>query len=137
MKNKNVGFLISGIAVVVFIMIFVFNYGLKKIVGQTCSHGVSCTMYDTIAIQTWVSFIIRRVKEKVRKKKLDLSGLEKDEKEVINFIQSEGGAVFQSTMMEKFGFGKVKTTRLLDKLEAKQFIERKRRGMNNIVVLKQ
>jgi len=34
------------------------------------------------------------------------------------------------------GIGKVGLTRLLDKLEAKQLIERKRRGMNNIVLLK-
>jgi len=38
--------------------------------------------------------------------------------------------------MEKLGIGKVGITRLLDKLEAKQIIERKRRGMSNIVVLK-
>jgi uncharacterized membrane protein len=44
--------------------------------------------------------------------------------------------MFQSTLMEKLGIGKVGITRLLDKLEAKQLIERKRRGMNNIVVLK-
>ena len=44
--------------------------------------------------------------------------------------------MFQSALMEKIDIGKVKMTRLLDKLEAKQFIERKRRGMNNIVVLK-
>ena len=51
--------------------------------------------------------------------------------------QEENGAIFQKTLMEKLEIGKVKTTRLLDKLESKQFIERKRRGMNNIVVLKQ
>ena len=39
--------------------------------------------------------------------------------------------------MERLNTGKVKITRLLDKLEAKDLIERKRRGMNNIVVLKQ
>ena len=38
--------------------------------------------------------------------------------------------------MEKLGTGKVGITRLLDKLESKQIIERKRRGMNNVVVLK-
>ena len=48
----------------------------------------------------------------------------------------ENNAVFQADLMEKLQIGKVKTTRLLDKLEAKQIIERKRRGMNNIVVLK-
>ena len=60
----------------------------------------------------------------------------KDEKAVISILQKENGAIFQSTLMESLGIGKVGITRLLDKLEAKQLIERKRRGMNNIVVLK-
>jgi len=78
--------------------------------------------------------IIKKIKE--RKKKLNLEGLDKDEKKVIDLLQGENGAMFQKTLMEKLEIGKVKTTRLLDKLEAKQLIERKRRGMNNIVVLK-
>ena len=71
-----------------------------------------------------------------KKKKIDKSKLDRDEKKVINLLESENGAVFQRTLMEKLEIGKVKTTRLLDKLEAKQLIERKRRGMNNIVVLR-
>jgi uncharacterized membrane protein len=158
MRNKNVGFLVIGIAIVMIAIIIIFNVGLKNIVDDTCSHGPSCSMYDTITIQTWISLaivgliiaiglflifskeperiIIRRVHSKPRKKRLNLSGLEKDEKEVIKLLQGENGAVFQRTLMEKMHMGKVKTTRLLDKLEAKQFIERKRRGMNNIVVLR-
>ena len=66
----------------------------------------------------------------------DLTGLDKDEKQVIKLLQEESGAMFQRTLMEKLEIGKVKMTRLLDKLEAKQIIERKRRGMNNIVVLR-
>lgn len=155
MKNKNVGFLISGIALVIMLIVWIFNLGLKSIVEDTCIHGPTCTMFDTIALQTWVSLaiallilvigiflifakesekiVIKKVKGK--KKKLDLSGLNKEEKEVIYLLQKERGAVFQSSLMEKLDIGKVKTTRLLDKLEAKQLIERKRRGMNNIIVL--
>ena len=73
---------------------------------------------------------------KAKKKKINLTGLDKSEKEVIRIIQEEGGAIFQATLKEKLEVGKVKITRLLDKLEAKQIIERKRRGMNNMVVLK-
>ena len=58
------------------------------------------------------------------------------EKQAIRLLQEDGKAMFQADLMEKLEIGKVGTTRLLDKLEAKQFIERKRRGMNNIVVLK-
>ncbi len=54
----------------------------------------------------------------------------------MDLLIEEGKAMFQADLMEKLEIGKVGMTRLLDKLEAKQFIERKRRGMNNIVVVK-
>lgn len=156
MENKHVGWLIIGMGVVIVIIILIFNFALNSIVGSTCAMGESCTMYDTIKIQTGISlaivaiiFIIGLVimfskpKEKIvvktikeKKKKLNLDGLDKKEKELIELIQKENGAVFQSSLMEKMEIGKVGITRLLDKLEAKQLIERKRRGMNNIVVLK-
>jgi len=156
MENKNVGFLIIGIAVVIGIIVFIFNSAMTNIVGQTCSHGPSCTMYDTIRTQTWLSLSIIGIvliigffimflkpKEKIivktkreKKKKLNLEGLNSNEKKVIEILQKENGAIFQSTLMEKLEIGKVGITRLLDKLEAKQLIERKRRGMNNIVVLR-
>ncbi|MEX0920099.1 MAG: hypothetical protein WDZ69_00780 [Candidatus Pacearchaeota archaeon] len=78
--------------------------------------------------------IIKKVKQ--RKKKPDLSKLDKKERDVIKAIESENGTIFQAELMEKIGIGKVGITRILDKLEAKQIIERKRRGMNNVVVLK-
>ena len=156
MENKTVGWIIIGISVIIGVIVLIFNLGLKNIVGETCTHGPTCTMYDTIAVQTWISLaiagvilaiglvimfikpkekiIVKKIKEK--KKKLDLSGLNSQEKAVIKMLQEENGAVFQRTMMEKLEIGKVGITRLLDKLEAKQLIERKRRGMNNIVVLK-
>jgi len=156
MENKHVGWLIIGIGVIVGALVLIFNYTLKSLLGDTCSHGATCSMYNTVAIQTWISLaivviiiviglaimftkpkekiIVKKVQEK--KKKLDLSKLDKDEKSVIDLLLKEGKAVFQADLMEKLEIGKVKTTRLLDKLEAKQLIERKRRGMNNIVVLK-
>ena len=157
MENKQVGWLIIGIAVVMIAIVLIFNTALRNIVGETCTHGPTCSMYDTITTQTWISMaivgviaiigfvimftkpkekiILRKIKEK--KKQLDLTGLDKDEKSLVDILQEENGAIFQSTLMEKLNIGKVKATRLLDKLEAKQIIERKRRGMNNIVVLKQ
>jgi hypothetical protein len=156
MENKHVGGLVIGIAVVMVIIVLIFNFAMKDIVGKSCTEGPTCPMWGTIATQTWLSLsitgivlivglfimfskpkekiIIKTIKEK--KKKINLNGLDKNEKEVIEILQKENGAIFQSTLMEKLGIGKVGITRLLDKLEAKQFIERKRRGMNNIVVLK-
>jgi uncharacterized membrane protein len=158
MENKNVGLLIIGIAVLVGVIVFIFNTALTDIVGQTCSMGKTCSMYDTIKTQTWLSLaiagillvvgvfivflkpkekvVVRQIKEKIKEKKLNLSGLDEDEKKVIGLLHSENNAMFQSALMEKLEIGKVGMTRLLDKLEAKQIIERKRRGMNNIVVMK-
>lgn len=160
MDNKTVGWIIIGISVVMVIIVWIFNIALKDIVGETCSMGASCTMYDTIKVQTWISLaivliiliigvvimfskpkieiqekiVIKKVAEK--KKKLDLTGLDKKEKELVELLQKENGGMFQAGLMEKLGTGKVGITRLLDKLEAKQIIERKRRGMNNFVVLR-
>jgi uncharacterized membrane protein len=65
-----------------------------------------------------------------------LKGLEGDERDVFNTIIEENGMIFQSTLMEKTGLSKVKVTRVLDKLENKKLVERKRRGMTNVVVLR-
>lgn len=156
MENKHVGLLIIGIAVVMAILVLLFNSVLKDAIGLSCTHGSTCEMYIGVNVQTWISLsivgivfilglfimftkpkekvIVKKVKEK--KKKLDLSGLDKDEKKVIELLIKENGGMFQASLMEKLEIGKVKTTRLLDKLEAKQLIERKRRGMNNLVILK-
>ncbi len=156
MENKHVGWLIISIGVIMATIVWIFNSALKNIVGATCSHGSECTMYDTIQTQTGLSLAIVAVvlvigffimlakpKEKIviqkvqeEKKKINLDGLEKDEREVIELLLKEGKAMFQADLMEKIEIGKVGMTRLLDKLEAKQFIERKRRGMNNLVVIK-
>jgi len=156
MENKNVGLLMIGISAIMTIIVFIFNSAMKNISGLSCNMGPSCSMYDNIRTQTWLSLSIIGIiliigffimflkpKEKIivktkreKKKKLNLEGLDKNEKRVVEILQKENGAIFQSTLMEKLEIGKVGITRLLDKLEAKQLIERKRRGMNNIVVLK-
>jgi len=156
MENKIVGWVIIGIAFVMAIIVWIFNSAMKNIVAKTCTDGPTCTMYDTIRTQTFLSLsiiiviliigivimftkpkekiVIKTIKEKREKK--DYSSLDMDEKKVINLLLNEGNAMFQADLMEKLEVGKVGMTRLLDKLEAKQLIERKRRGMNNIVVLK-
>ena len=162
MENKKVGYLLIGISALVGVIIFLFNSALKEIVASSCTlaHGdtLACPMYQSINQQTYVALgvvgllvivalvlifskpdekiVVKKVKEREKRKKLDLSGLERDEKRTVKILEEEGKAMFQRDLMEKLEVGKVKMTRLLDKLEAKQFIIRKRRGMNNIVVLK-
>ncbi len=69
-------------------------------------------------------------------KKVDTSSLDSDEKKIVEIIREKGGSVFQSEVISKLGYSKVKISRLLDRLEQKGIVERKRRGMANLVVLK-
>jgi predicted transcriptional regulator len=160
MKNKDVGFLVVGISFIMAIMVFLFNKIVKDIGGLTCSHGSSCTMYSSLSIQTWISLsvvgllfiiglflifskeekeiVIKRIKERIetKRKPLNYSKLDKEEKIIIKILEDEKGSMFQADLVDKSNFDKVKVTRILDRLEGRQIIERKRRGMTNIVILK-
>jgi len=163
MKNKNVGWLIIGISIFIFIIVFAFNLGLRKIVSETCTHGPECSMYSTISLQTWISLaiaflvlviglflvfskeneriIVKKIKPfaKLEAKEFDkksLKNLEPTERIIMNLLLENKGSMFQSELVTSTKLNKVKITRILDSLEAQGLIERRRRGMTNIVMLK-
>ncbi len=175
MKNRHAGMLIIGIALLIGFLIWLFNNTLSSIVNETCSHGPSCAMWDSIKFQTGVGIallvlvllagvyiaffakdpvsvkevhrikVIKEVPVDKKGKKDDenkkeffkkTESLDGDEKIIFNIISESEGAVFQSQLINKTGFTKVKVTRVLDRLEGKGIIERKRRGMTNVVLLK-
>jgi len=74
--------------------------------------------------------------EKKEFKQVDLSKLDADEKKVYEIIKGKGGSAYQSDLVNETSFTKVKVTRILDKLEMMEVLERRRRGMTNIIVLK-
>ncbi len=82
-------------------------------------------------------FIQRKPEEKslvkAQKSARDLGG---DEAKIFDIVVSSEGMAFQNELVEKTGLSKVKVTRLLDKLEAKGLVERRRRGMTNVIILK-
>ena len=162
MENKNVGWMLLGISVLLIVFTFLFNITLMGAVKNSCfiQHGdvKSCEMYDSVNYQTYFALgiigviiiislflifskpnekiIVRKIKEKKIEKKIDLSGLRPEEKQIFNFVK-ENGAIFQADLIEKTGFGKAKMSRIIDKLEGRGLVERKRRGMTNVVVLKE
>lgn len=75
------------------------------------------------------------VHKKEKEYEINMSKLTDEEKNIINKIKSSEGSVYQSKLVDEH-MNKVKVTRILDKLEGKGLIERKRRGMTNIVILK-
>ena len=164
MENKQVGYLIIGMAIVVGVIVFLFNNALKTIVASTCVHGPACSMYGNIRTQTIISLVLigaiimigfvlifskekeriiiktKRIKdefvEKLKEKKEEnLKLLDKEEKAVYGILIKEQ-SMFQADLVDKSGFSKVKVTRILDGLENKNLIERKRRGMSNIVIVR-
>lgn len=160
MENKNVGWLIIGLAVIIIGIIFLFNNALKDIVEQTCTmegHD-NCTMYQTISQQTYLALaivgiliivaiflilskqsekiVIKEVEKEKEEKIIDTSSLKPEEITVLELIK-ENHAIFQSDLIEKTGYGKAKITRIIDRLEGQGIVERKRRGMTNVVVMKE
>jgi len=67
---------------------------------------------------------------------VDMSKLDEDEKRIYGLVKEKNGSAYQSDIIKDTGFSKVKITRILDKMETSGILERKRRGMTNIIVLK-
>lgn len=59
-----------------------------------------------------------------------------DERTIVQLVADEGGTMFQSQLVEVSGFSKSKVSLVLDRLEARGVLERRRHGMSNAVVLK-
>jgi len=86
---------------------------------------------------------VKIVKEQVKSKKLDkahfqkvLDTLDPEARLVLEKVIENNGSIFQSQLAQDLNLTKVKITRILDRLEGKGHIERKRRGMTNVVILK-
>lgn len=159
MKNKHVGYLVLGIVIIFFLVVMSFNYALQNIVNTSCTHGEMCPMHATMQTQQIISYglmgllvlvslfiiffmkdetIIQETKkylsEEEKQKKLE--HLDDEERNLMNIILREEGSIFQSSLVNETKLSKVKVTRILDRLEGKHLIERKRRGMSNVVILK-
>ncbi|HPA49225.1 MAG TPA: MarR family transcriptional regulator [Methanofastidiosum sp.] len=162
MRNRVVGFLIIFVAMLMGFIIYAFNRAMTEIVNASCEHGSSCPMWGTIDFQTNVSIAImsfviiiglyliffgkeeKKITEEeirnisIKKENYEevLKTLTDEEKTVFESIIDSNGTIFQSDLTDKTNFNKVKVTRILDKLEGRGLIERRRRGMTNVVIIK-
>lgn len=166
MKNRSVGVLLIGIAILMAFIILSFNRALSDIVSSACTHGSSCPMWGTIRFQTNVSIgitvfviliglyliffgkeekvIVQIIKERVKPKEISKKSYRNvlktlkngDEKLIFESVIEAKGSILQSEIIKITGMSKVKVTRSLDRLEGRGLVERKRRGMSNVVVLK-
>ncbi len=162
MENRNVGWFLLAVSILIMVFTFFYSNALDDAVRTSCflQHGdvESCEMFDSVTKQTYFALaiagvllvvslflvfskpnekvIVKKIKEKKIQKNVDLSGFRREEKEVYNLIK-ENGAIFQADLIEKTGFSKARMTRIIDKLEGHGLVERKRRGMTNVVVVRE
>lgn len=92
--------------------------------------------------------VITKIETKIEKVKVEpkeitkenyqnvLNSLEEEEKKIFEILIESKGTMYQSELIGKTGLNKVQITRILDKLEGKGLLERKRRGMTNVVTMK-
>ncbi|MBI4140827.1 MarR family transcriptional regulator [Candidatus Woesearchaeota archaeon] len=163
LSQKTVGLCMMVIAVVLFTVGFIYVQNVESALlaghqlttSGECTHptGAACPFQELnqLAVPKFVALLIdvvlfisglflflqKKPEEKAlsnaRKAAKSLGG---DEAKLFDIIVQANGLVFQNELVEKMALSKVKITRLLDKLEAKGLVERRRRGMTNVVVLK-
>lgn len=78
----------------------------------------------------------KQVGQKIEPKEVDESQLDEEEKRFYTLIKEGNGSKYQTDIIRETGYSKVKVTRILDRLEGKGIIERRRRGMTNVIFLK-
>jgi len=151
MKNKYLGISIAALGVILLILILSIVPVIKSVADSECScsaegdicpheHQIPGQIYigvGAVFVLFYISYSIITKKDGGAAKKIEIpKDLPEDEKKIIDEIIKSEGVIFQSELVEKLGISKVKITRLLDKLEARKLVERRRRGMTNAVILK-
>jgi len=154
MKTKGVGIVILGMAILMLSLVIMFNRALTQIVNTSCSHGDTCPMWGTLDFYTNLSlgliiaiiliglFLVFLKDNSVLNRLFNTEKLKShkplslEESQIIKLITESNGSIFQSEIVEKTNMPKVKISRILDRLEGHGLIERKRRGMTNMVLLK-
>ena len=156
LTKKQLGTILIIVSIVLFILLGSFKLifddqavFMCELVSEDPTVSMTdCPAHD--ATHTWlltIGFIIAGLllflgsyfiipKNKKRFKNIKKSSLTNEEKTVYEFLIKKEGSAYQSDLVKETNWSKVKITRILDRLEQKEVLERKRRGMTNIVILK-
>ncbi len=153
MKNltirKQYGIILVSISIFLFFVITAFTLHiiqLNQYLHKDCSLPANiCPFNTTIPGESIIGYFIDAglgifgiylfITDRKPAAKTFAGHLEPDEKRLFDIVSAQG-AIFQSELTEKSGMSKVKVTRILDKLESRGLVERKRRGMTNVVMMK-
>lgn len=171
MKNKNIGYLILGISLLVLFSLIFYNIQINRLIDELMASSGGVCLVDGKCVHERtllplyigsISFVVllglglylifrkeriitkvKTIKQQIEPKKVTkenyqkfMKDLTKDERLVLERIIESQGTIFQSDLVDKTGLNKVKITRVLDKLEGMGIVERRRRGMTNVILLR-
>ncbi|MFH0906197.1 MAG: hypothetical protein V1824_02585 [archaeon] len=165
-NSKVIGIVLIIISIVLFVLFYSSGRTIVESTEDECRATFHpdtpvCPHTKNIPLQTVIGYIVSAILfvvgiytyfldkisprkdatvEDIRKIEKDyskiLSQLADAEKCVFNLIKDNDGIIYQSKLIAETNYSKVKISRILDDLESKNLIERKRRGMSNIIVMK-
>lgn len=113
------------------------NYTITDVAIVVASAFVAglCTMYLVLHDRVEVSGDDFFKQKRVRFERV-MPTLKEDEQKILQAVLDADGIIQQSELGELTGVSRSGVTRALDILESRGFIERRRRGMSNVIVLK-
>ena len=161
-ENRTMMGVVIALLVLFAVAIFFYNRTLNDLASgmctdsaATCPHEkvvevqnviIAVLMLVILVLATWIFLQMKKSPQaekagsdkpaRAQQRKVNISELDTDEKRIISLLQERQGSVFQSDVIKLTGFSKVKVSRILDRMEHNGLIERKRRGMANLVVLR-
>ncbi len=160
-RSKQVGYGLVALSIVLLVTLSLVKTDVDRQEAYLCevvSKDPSFSMEDCPAHNdntSWliiasfgVSFIVlgagiyllfmqeKQPEQKTALRDVDESKLGEEEKRVYALLKGGSGSSYQTDIIKETGYSKVKVTRVLDRLESKGIIERRRRGMTNIIFIK-
>ncbi len=154
MNNRRAGTVIILLSVVMLILMLSITDELNRSIHADCAceDGV-CPMSSNLPYQSYIGFTLilvmggfggtlvltgsreeKAAKESQKARDSRVKSLNPEERSVLEKVKDSDGVMFQAELVEQTGFSKVKVTRILDNLEHAGLVERRRRGMSNVVV---
>ncbi|MBI4017655.1 MAG: winged helix-turn-helix transcriptional regulator [Candidatus Aenigmarchaeota archaeon] len=157
-KKQSVGRLLIGAAVLLILVTAIAKSDVDKQQAFLCdlthSQGIpaeECPVHNsifswTVAGMFVIGFLVLAAgfylsfpqggQEEAKFKTVDTGKLDGIERKIYDTLLKSNGSVHQADLVRETGLSKVRVTRILDKMEFSGVLERRRRGMSNIVVLK-
>ncbi|MBI2583350.1 MAG: MarR family transcriptional regulator [Candidatus Aenigmarchaeota archaeon] len=155
-RIKNIGMLIAGISAVGFLVLLILSLQIAESQHLACPGlTAGCTALGHFPLLAFIGLAalaalifsggwiyVKAGRELAYSMQTRTGLLEAakrlrgEEKALYDFVVQNEGTAFQNDIVKSLSYSKVKVSRILDRLETKGLIERRRRGMANLVILK-